>query len=221
MALMVLVARRVAMRRRRRARRSGEGGGSTSGWSRFLGHRQRADAAGRHLRVAALPERHRILVLRPGADRCSRTPSAWRRSTPGAYEPDQRDIRDGRRRRRRHQRVRHRQPDLRRGASSTRQVYAGPDRSALLNVGRTTAICRPLAASILRRPAAREALSPRALRRCGRRDPSVVTMRRPVEAVVRLDPQAEIYLYGSRTVNPAALRRSRRRRAPRAIISAL
>ena len=53
MALMVLVARRLALRRAARSRRSAAGAAARPAGRAVLGHRQRADAAGRDLRLAS------------------------------------------------------------------------------------------------------------------------------------------------------------------------
>ena len=80
---MVLYSRRVA---KARAEQGGLGSGTAAhAAGRFvLGHRRGADRAGRDLRLAAVPERPRILVLRPGA----RDAREHRRRSPRAtYRP--------------------------------------------------------------------------------------------------------------------------------------
>ena len=70
-ALMVLYARKVAVRR---AERGGLGSGRLHvAWSRCSLPLPRADRAGRDLRLAAVPERPRILVLEPCAQMLENT----------------------------------------------------------------------------------------------------------------------------------------------------
>ena len=217
MALMVLVARRVAIRRAARSEIGGQGPAACPPGRPLLGHRQRSDPAGGDLRLAAVPERRRILVLRPRPHRARKCRRVSRRSTPTSNEDRiQRDVeRDGRRRRRLYQRISASTARSSPRACSTRSVDRDLTETAVINVGRGRPAERDRRGQS-RRPAARtSAFPPRCCARCAAaRSRAVTDAGDRVEAVIRLDPQAEVYLYALAQGEPRRARaRSRQARS--------
>ena len=224
MALMVLVARRLAMRRAARSPIGGQGPAPRPPGRLVLGDRQRADPAGRDLRLVAVPERRRILVFGPRADGAAKTP----RTSPQIYRDEhatgssRETATMGERRRRRHQPVRHRQPAVRRELARPGLLpqpdRGGPDprstpqrracrrwRWSISTSGRSSSAFRRRCCAQLRAGEPRD------------RRPTPATGSRRSSGSI---PTAEIYLYVSRVVRTPTADRADRRgaAAPRATI---